>query len=250
MESSLLNAESYLWHVGSSSPARDQTQVPAIEIMKSWLLHHQQSPSSSNSKHHILTQKSKAEEGPSPLYDPFWDQGDHCQIPPADFPLYLIVWVCIICLLLITNKGSIITITGLLIKISLPQESLACVLSHFSHVWLCDPMDCSSPAPLSMEFSRHEYWSGLPCPPPGHPPNPGIQWVSLMSPVLAGVFLPPAPPGTWRAWQELTPHCSTWLLTVWPNLGLRKQGRKKITVECKQQACELWNCAVQHCRHI
>ena len=122
--------------MGSSSPARDRTQVPAIEIMKSWLLHHQWSPSSSTSKHHILTQKSKAEEGPSPLYDPFWDQGDHCQIPPADFPLYLIVWVCIICLLLITNKGSIITITGLLIKISLPQESLACVLSHFSHVWL------------------------------------------------------------------------------------------------------------------
>ena len=30
-------------------------------------------------------------------------------------------------------------------------------------------------APLSMRFSRHEYWSGLPCPPPGHLPNPGIE---------------------------------------------------------------------------
>ena len=30
-------------------------------------------------------------------------------------------------------------------------------------------------APLSMGFSRHEYWSGLPCPPPGHLPDPGIQ---------------------------------------------------------------------------
>ena len=30
-------------------------------------------------------------------------------------------------------------------------------------------------APLSMEFSRQEYWSGLPCPPPGDLPNPGIR---------------------------------------------------------------------------
>ena len=35
-----------------------------------------------------------------------------------------------------------------------------------SSVRLCDPMDCSLPqAPLSMGFSRREYWSGLPCPP-------------------------------------------------------------------------------------
>ena len=32
---------------------------------------------------------------------------------------------------------------------------------------LCDPMDCSPPAPLSMGFSRQEYWSRLPCSPPG-----------------------------------------------------------------------------------
>ena len=31
------------------------------------------------------------------------------------------------------------------------------------------------PAPLSMGFSRPEYWSGLPCPPPGDLPNPGIK---------------------------------------------------------------------------
>ena len=30
-------------------------------------------------------------------------------------------------------------------------------------------------APLSMGFSRQEYWSGLPCPPPGDLPNPGIK---------------------------------------------------------------------------
>ena len=33
--------------------------------------------------------------------------------------------------------------------------------------------------PLSMEFSRREYWSGLPCPPPGALPNPGIELMSL-----------------------------------------------------------------------
>ena len=39
-----------------------------------------------------------------------------------------------------------------------------------------------------MGFSRQEYWSGLPYPPPGDLPNPGIETASLMSPVLAGGF--------------------------------------------------------------
>ena len=43
-------------------------------------------------------------------------------------------------------------------------------------------------APLSMGFSRQEYWSGLPCPPPGDLPNPGIQPASLMSPALTSGF--------------------------------------------------------------
>ena len=43
-------------------------------------------------------------------------------------------------------------------------------------------------APLSMGFSRQEYWSGLPCSPPGDLPDPGIEPGSLMSPVLAGGF--------------------------------------------------------------
>ena len=51
---------------------------------------------------------------------------------------------------------------------------------------LCDPMDCSPPGTSSMEFSRQEYWNGLPCPPPGDLPNPGIEPMSRMSPALAG----------------------------------------------------------------
>ena len=47
-------------------------------------------------------------------------------------------------------------------------------------------------APLSMGFSRQEYWSGLPFPSPGDLPDPGIK---PMSPALAGRFFTTAPPG-------------------------------------------------------
>ena len=47
-------------------------------------------------------------------------------------------------------------------------------------------MSLALSASLSMGFSRQEYWSGLPCPPPGHIPKPGIAPTSLMSPALVG----------------------------------------------------------------
>ena len=50
-------------------------------------------------------------------------------------------------------------------------------------------------APLPMEFSKQEYWSGLPFPTPGDLPDPGIQPASLVSPALAGGFFTTAPPG-------------------------------------------------------
>ena len=43
-------------------------------------------------------------------------------------------------------------------------------------------------APLSMGFSRQEYWSGFPFPPPGDPPGPGTKPESLASPALEGRF--------------------------------------------------------------
>ena len=49
------------------------------------------------------------------------------------------------------------------------------------------PWTVAHQAPLSMGFSRQGYWSGLPCLPPGHLPNPGIQPTSLISPALAGI---------------------------------------------------------------
>ena len=57
---------------------------------------------------------------------------------------------------------------------------------------LCDPMDCSPLAPLSMGFSRQEQKSRLPFPTPGGLPNPGIK---LASPALAGGFFNTVPPG-------------------------------------------------------
>ena len=65
----------------------------------------------------------------------------------------------------------------------------ACVLSRFSHTRLCATLwTAARQAPLSVRFSRQKYWSGLPCPPPGDLPDPGIEPASLMSPTLAGRF--------------------------------------------------------------
>ena len=62
----------------------------------------------------------------------------------------------------------------------------ACVLSHFSHVQLfVTPWTISRQAPLSVGFSTQECWSGLPFPPPGDLPHPGIEPMSLISPALA-----------------------------------------------------------------
>ena len=52
-------------------------------------------------------------------------------------------------------------------------------------------------APLPMGFSRQEYWSGLPCPPPGDLLNPGIKPTSLTSPALTGGFFTTS--ATWEA---------------------------------------------------
>ena len=46
----------------------------------------------------------------------------------------------------------------------------------------------SCQAPLSIGFSRQEYWSGLPCPPPGDLPDPGMESASLTSPAVSGGF--------------------------------------------------------------
>ena len=58
---------------------------------------------------------------------------------------------------------------------------------------LVTPWTVACQAPLSMRFSRQDYWSVLHGPPPGDLSDPGIETTSLMSPTLAGGFLLLAP---------------------------------------------------------
>ena len=63
------------------------------------------------------------------------------------------------------------------------------MLSRFSCVRLFVTLQSvACKAPLSMGFSRQEYWSGLPFPSPEDLPDPGTEPTSLMSPALAGRF--------------------------------------------------------------
>ena len=63
------------------------------------------------------------------------------------------------------------------------------VLSCFNRVQLFEILwTIAHQAPLSMGFSRQEYWRGLTCPPPGDLSDLGIKLTSLMSPGLAGRF--------------------------------------------------------------
>ena len=78
------------------------------------------------------------------------------------------------------------------------NRGLACVLSGFSQVqFFATLWTVACQAPLSMGFSRQEYWSGLPCPPPEDLPDPGTEPVSLTSPALAGRFFTAS--ATWEA---------------------------------------------------
>ena len=59
----------------------------------------------------------------------------------------------------------------------------------FRHIrFFATPLTVAHQAPLSMEFSRQEYWNGLPFPTPGDLPDPGIELESPASPALAGRF--------------------------------------------------------------
>ena len=62
------------------------------------------------------------------------------------------------------------------------------------------PWTVAHRALLSMEFSRQEYWSGVPFPSPGDLPDPGIEPTSLASPALAGRFFTTI--ATWEAYTE------------------------------------------------
>ena len=86
--------------------------------------------------------------------------------------------------------GCRLTWSGFLLMRTLETCSLsfccclvASVMSDFVTPWTV-----AHQTPLSIGPSRQEYWSGLPCPPPGDLPHPGIEPESLISPALAGAF--------------------------------------------------------------
>ena len=74
----------------------------------------------------------------------------------------------------------------------------SCMLSCFSHIRLFETLSTvACKAPLSMGYSRQEYWSGLPFHPSGKLLNPRIERLSLMSPALRGRFFTTS--DTWEA---------------------------------------------------
>ena len=116
---------------------------------------------------------------------------------PSIFPFHWSFPFFFLCCLLLGSRGSLT-----LISITLRgYAGFASVLSCFSHVQLSvTPGTVALQDPLSLGFSRQEYWSGLPCPPPGDLPDPGIEPSSLTSPASAGGFF--TTNTTWKAFNR------------------------------------------------
>ena len=92
---------------------------------------------------------------------------------------------------------------------SLKQDTLLLHVCMLSRVWLCDPMDCSCQAPLCMEFSRPEYWSGVPFSSSGIFPTQGSNLPLLR--FLCHLGSPCYLSHNWNRWQNKFK-----LLPVWP----------------------------------
>ena len=106
------------------------------------------------------------------------------------------------CLACVSRPPSLPQLTGIFKSLQ-PRLNLFLLLIRVC-AQLCQlfetPGTVAHQAPLSMGFSRQEHWSGLPCPPPGDLPNPGIAPLSLTSPALAGGFFTPR--ATWKALSD------------------------------------------------
>ena len=105
---------------------------------------------------------------------PFKHHPHNCH-PVSYIYMYVCVCVCVYLYMEIKQAG----------------REAASVMSYS----FCDPMNCSPQVPLSMGFSRQEYWSGLLCPPPGDLPDPGIELLPLAAPELPGWFFTISLPG-------------------------------------------------------
>ena len=103
-------------------------------------------------------------------------------------------------------------------------ECAMCVLSHSVVSDSLRPYGLACQAPLSMGFSRQQYWSGLPCPPPGDLPTPGIE---PRSPALQVDSVPIEPPGN--------PRKDIWMLMF------KNSWKKKPQWECIMMKISLFN---------
>ena len=81
-----------------------------------------------------------------------------------------------------------------------------------------NPQAAALQVPLSMGFSRQEYWGGLPHPPPRDGPNPGIKPASLLSPALTGRFFT-----TSATWKALINGNHLFNVFTWPEARERKR---------------------------
>ena len=81
--------------------------------------------------------------------------------------------------------------------------SVTSIVSNSATPWTVACQDS-----LSLGYSQQEYWNGLPCPPPGDLPSPGIEPVSLKSPALVVGSLPLASLGSPQRPLNLLPNGS------------------------------------------
>ena len=120
----------------------------------------------------------------------------------------------------------------------LTVRSKTLLLSHFSRVWLFKTLwTVACQAPLYMGILQAEYWSGLPCPPPGHLPNLKMEPTSLMSPELAGMYFKTS--ATWEAFIQDTRINYKGMdrkeyVTCYPKFHGTK-GKKKAWMSCKEK---------------
>ena len=125
-----------------------------------------------------------------------------------------------------------------------------CKLSHFSRVWLFVTLwTAACQAPLSTGFSRQEYWSGLPCCPPGDLPHAGIEPGSPASSVLAGGFFT-----TSTTWEVLFQY--TWPIIsqifAWTQLtcGFRPNFQFPPTLSWASVTLSFKVCCLQSCQSV
>ena len=111
---------------------------------------------------------------------------------PLNFCLYQVMS------LLVNSQKSRKNSNGLKGWLRIIYQCAQCTCVHSVLSWLF----AAHQTPLSMGFSRQEYSSGLPWPPPGDLSTPGVELTSPASPVLAGGFFT-----TWATWEAAPMRC-------------------------------------------